>query len=376
MMTFTIDFSKHTVLIIDDNPTNLGVIADYLDEYDFEIITARRGEEGIERAIYAQPDIILLDIMMPGIDGFETCSQLKANELTTHIPIIFMTALSGEADKVRGFDVGAVDYVTKPLQQREVVARLHTHLSIQTQAKQLQEQAQELQALNRSKDKFFSIVAHDLRGPFMPMLGNAELMHEMAEDLPRESLKDMSRDIYVSGQRIMDLLENLLQWSRIQLGSMKYDPELITLQQVVIKNIDLLTANAKEKNIKLINQIDDELTVYADMNMLHTIVRNVTNNAIKFTPVDGQITVSAYLNKQQIRIAVTDTGVGISPEDKEKLFKIDVHHSTFGTARETGTGLGLIMCKEMVEINGGEIWLESELGKGTTVNFTIPIKAT
>ncbi len=175
------DLAGRIVLIIDDNPINLGVIADYLEEYNFEIITALNGQDGLEKARQEQPDLILLDIMMPGIDGFEVCCRLKTAEATRDIPVIFMTALAGEEDKVKGFDAGAVDYITKPVQQREALARVTTHLRIRDQAKRLEEQANELTELNANKDKFFSIVAHDLKGPFMPLLGNAELLMEMSD---------------------------------------------------------------------------------------------------------------------------------------------------------------------------------------------------
>ncbi len=208
------DLAGRIVLIIDDNPINLGVIADYLEEYNFEIITALNGQDGLEKAHHEQPDIILLDIMMPGIDGFEVCRRLKTDEATRDIPVIFMTALAGEEDKVKGFDAGAVDYITKPVQQREALARVTTHLRIRDQAKRLEEQANELTELNANKDKFFSIVAHDLKGPFMPLIGNAELLMEMADTLTPPEIYQMGASIHNSPYAV-DNLTKSPRWLRI-----------------------------------------------------------------------------------------------------------------------------------------------------------------
>jgi len=389
-MEFDRDMEDYSILIVDDNPTNLGVIADYLDEFGFDILTARDGEDCLNKANLADPYLILLDVMMPGIDGFETCRRLKANEETKDIPVIFMTALADTDNKVRGFNAGAVDYVTKPIQQAEVLARVNTHLKIReltenlmevnTELKGLSEQLQEsnqaLQKLNADKDKFFSIVAHDLRGPFTPLLGNAELLKEMAEELPRQQIREISESIHRSGNWVLDLLDNLLHWSRLQMGRMEYSPETINLQMIATKTVNLLTENANHKGITLQNSVSPHNTVYADEYMLDTVIRNLTSNALKFTPTNGTITINAQRNADtppnMLEVSVADTGVGISSDDLDKLFKIDVQHTTSGTAKEQGTGLGLVLCKEMVEMNGGQIWIESILNEGTTVKFTVP----
>ncbi len=238
----------------------------------------------------------------------------------------------------------------------------------------LETQSKELARLNADKDKFFSIVAHDLKGPFNPLLGAAELMMFLVKDAPREELKEMVEIIQASAKNVYDLLENLLQWARIQMGRMEYKPLSIHLKELADVNIRLLSANAKDKKITLQSTVTDDIIVHADDHMLDTVIRNITSNALKFTPSGGSVTISAESDKSQfVTVAVTDTGVGISQKDVASLFKIDVHHSTVGTDNEQGTGLGLIMCKEMVKKNGGRIWVESELGKGTAVKFTVPI---
>ncbi len=394
--TTEFNLQRQTLLIVDDNPTNLGVIVSSFKNYGFEILVARSGETALKSVQHARPDLILLDVMMPGIDGFETCRRLKANPATQDIPIIFMTALAETEDKVKGFEAGAVDYVTKPLHQEEVLARVTTHLKIQHLTQNLQERNLRLQQLtdelqqanktlaklNADKDKFFSIISHDLRDPFTNILGHAQLMIALPDRSSKEDFVEMAQSIYRGAKATHDLLENLLFWSRIQRGNIEYHPDQLQLWPLAQKTVELLDEIAVTKNIHLINTIPPTLTVYADQNMISTIIRNLTNNALKFTPNGGAVTLSARreqasengasLSTDFVVVSVSDTGIGIEPEDIDKLFRIDVHHTTAGTNKERGTGLGLIICKEMVEQNGGRIWVKSQVGRGTKVEFIIP----
>jgi len=233
----------------------------------------------------------------------------------------------------------------------------------------------ELSKLNADKDKFFSIVAHDLRGPFMPLLGNSDLLIEMAEDLSPLQIKQMAVDINRAAKNVFNLLENLLSWSRLQRGRMEYQPETVELHEITEDNVELLKANAQSKNIVLRSDVPGGIFVHADRNMLNTVIRNLSSNAIKFTPQGGQVIVSAQvLDSQLVEVQVADSGLGMSEEVKQKLFKIDQNVTTLGTAKEKGTGLGLIICQEMVEKSGGHIWVESEVGRGTTVKFTVRLE--
>ncbi|OQY46181.1 MAG: hypothetical protein B6242_08435 [Anaerolineaceae bacterium 4572_78] len=379
-------FPECTILIIEDSPYNLKVITDYLGGLGFKILMARHGEAGLQRAIYSLPDLVLLDIMMPGMDGFEVCRQLKNNEQTMDIPVIFMTALTDMANKFKGFSVGGVDYITKPFQHEEVLARITTHLRIKKLTERLQQKneilekkATELAELNASKDKFFSIMAHDLRGPFQPLVGLSQMLAQTPEKFSTQDIRELGKRLYFSSKNISSLLENLLAWSRMQMGHLEYEPSQLDLYQVMQQTIRLLEINAMEKDINIQNNIPEEMIVYTDKNILKTVIRNLTSNALKFTDKGGRVTVSVEeINKLEdcstcIIMSIADTGIGISQDNLAKLFKLDIHHTTKGTANEHGTGLGLIISKEMVEIYGGKILVESSLGEGTTVKFTIPI---
>ncbi len=367
-MTEDFNPKDYTILIVDDNPTNLEIVVDYLTKYNFRIIIARSGENALKRVEHARPSIILLDVMMPGLDGFETCRRLKANNNTKDIPIIFMTALASTEDKVKGFAAGAVDYVTKPIHQEELLARLMTHLRIR-------DLTQRLQKANEDKDKFFSIIAHDLRSPFQPVLMVADLLYKIPDSFRAEDVRQMGGAIYSSAKNVFDLLENLLQWSRMQLGGIEHQSSRLDLGQIVWRNVSLLKTMAADKGIILQNEVVEGIFVQADENMLDTVIRNLTANALKFTPRGGSVTIKAITSKSPtfVEVSVADTGVGISPENLQKLFKIGLYHSTTGTNHEQGTGLGLIICKEMVEKNGGQILVGSEFGKGTVAKFTVPI---
>lgn len=364
-----------TILIVDDNPTNIGMLADYLESHGFNILVARDGKSGINKAAYARPDLILLDVMMSGLDGFDTCRLLKEQESTQHIPVIFMTALNEVEHKVHGFAVGAVDYVTKPLQQEEVLARVTTHLRIQALTAELRDTNRELQQLNANKDKFLSIMAHDLRGSFVPLLGSAELLARRIDRLSQEKVVDMSFSILSSAQRVLDLLNNLLQWGRLQMGHIEVQTRQLDLAFLLRQNVNLLIPHAEAKQITLTATDNLTTVVFADEHMLHFVLRNLLTNAIKFTSEGGQVSIHAeQLGTDEVAVTVADTGVGMSQDTLHKLFQINQHQSTVGTRNETGTGLGLILCEEMVRRNNGRIWIESEEGKGTRVTFTLPAR--
>ena len=655
--------SNPTILIIDDNTANLGVLTGYLRGQGFQMMIARNGIDGIEKARFGQPDLILLDVMMPEIDGFETCRRLKADAKTNEIPVIFITALDSVEDKVNGFAAGGVDYLTKPLHEAEVLARVRTHLNIRAlqqlmkQNQQLQQEIHEreraeaalrenelrfqkiferhsavmylfdpdterilhanrataqfygysltelqempisqinqlapedlqhavqlakmeyqnifefrhrladgqirevelhstpitlegqtvlfsiahditerkqieaalreserrltdiidflpdatfvidadgrviawnkeielmtgisaeqmlgkgdyeyalplygerrpilidlvtlpqaeiaekyhlleyrdgvllgetytpnmrggkiylsgkaaalydsrgqrvgaiesirditerkqseealraahqelheknahLRELNASKDKFFSIIAHDLRSPFTALLGYIELIEKQFDALSADGLKDYLTKLHLSARRLYALLENLLTWSRIQRGLVEFTPEALALAEIADDIVALFTSNAEQKSITLTNAIPKSVIVSADHAMVNTILRNLVSNALKFTRFGGCVMLSARLDARSVEVAVADTGCGMTPDVLAKLFRIDNQHTTTGTAGETGTGVGLILCHDLARKNGGALWVESAVGIGTTFRFTLPL---
>jgi len=245
----------------------------------------------------------------------------------------------------------------------------------------------ELKELNQSKDKFFSIVAHDLRSPFQGLLGFTDLILNELDTLSRKEIKDYLLKVHDSAYNTFSLLENLLNWSRLQIGRLSYNPSDFNLHENVDSIFSLLGSNAQSKNIRLINRINRNYTVFADQQMMHSILLNLVSNAIKFTYSEGTVTLDASIrsicednsgdsctsNHKSMEISVLDTGTGIPPDAIEKLFKIDAHYSLTGTANEQGAGLGLILVKEMTEKHGGTLSVSSQEGKGSVFTFTLPL---
>jgi PAS domain S-box-containing protein len=237
---------------------------------------------------------------------------------------------------------------------------------------QIKQKNDELQKLNATKDKFFSIIAHDLKSPFNAILGFSDLLINQIKEKDYEGIDEYAKIIEQSSQRAMDLLMNLLEWSRAQTGRLEFNPENFELVDLIVENKVLFDFIAGQKSITIQNVLPHNLVVFADKAMISTVLRNLISNAIKFTRQGGKITISIEKKENEILVSVSDNGVGISVARVEKLFRIDESDSTKGTNNESGTGLGLILCKEFVEKHHGTIWVESTVGSGSTFSFTLP----
>jgi len=347
------------ILLVDDNLNNLKLLIEYLKYSGLKVLVARNGMEAIKRAKLLSPDLILLDIMMPGMNGYDTCEKLKQCHQTCDIPIIFMTALSDTSNKVKGFELGAVDYITKPFQHEEVLMRISTHLTIIRQKKRLAE-------LNATKDKFFSIVAHDMRNAFASLLNGTQFLYESVQKLSMDQIISFSGNIHRSAKNTYKLLQNLLDWARLQRGAYVFSPQSFDFYTIANEMISLYEEMAKQKTIQLTHDIAKETIVHSDSQMIKTILRNLITNAIKYTHAEGSVHLSIIKENGYQTISVKDTGVGIASEKMDRLFQIDNASSAPGTCDEAGTGLGLILCKELADKCGGKIWVESVPQKGST----------
>ena len=236
----------------------------------------------------------------------------------------------------------------------------------------LKENEGRLRELNATKDKFFSIIAHDLKSPFNAILGFSNLLAEQVKEKDYTRIEKSGMIIQKSSQRAMDLLLNLLEWARSQTGKMNFTPENIEIVALINQTTELLNLSARQKSITIYTELPRNAFVLADRAMIGTVLRNLISNAVKFTHPGGEIVVSAEQNQNELRVTVSENGVGIKEEAIEKLFRIDVSHSTIGTSNEKGTGLGLILCKDFISKHGGEIWVESNPSKGSKFHFTLP----
>ncbi len=239
--------------------------------------------------------------------------------------------------------------------------------------KKIIEYAEKLEQLNITKDKLFSIIAHDLRSPFTSLLGSSSLLATSADVLSNEEIKTIAAGVNNSAKNIFDLLENLLQWAKLQIEGIKFKPKNFIISDLTEKMVEIYRQTANSKGIKILNKIENEIEVFADPDMIATVLRNLISNAIKFTSGNGIIEISAKRKSLKIEITIVDNGIGISQERINKLFNISENNSTLGTNKEKGTGLGLVLCKELIEKNNGRLLVQSEIEKGTSFIFSLPV---
>jgi PAS domain S-box-containing protein len=246
-----------------------------------------------------------------------------------------------------------------------------------TERKQAEEQLAKYQKqlieLNSTKDKLFSIIAHDLRSPFSAIIGFSELLYEKMNKIEYEEFKAYVENISSSAKQTLELLENLLNWAQAQTGQISFNPQILNMQDIILDVINSFGSSAALKSLTLNYSIPAQIVVFADQNMLKTVLHNLVSNAIKFSNQGGEIFIQSELYDSFVEITVSDEGIGMTEDSRNKLFDIDKVTTSKGTANEKGSGLGLILCKEFVEKNGGEIWVKSEIGKGSKFTFTIPL---
>lgn len=361
------------ILIIDDIPENIKILGHILMGKGLKVAVGHNGKQAVDMASSIIPDLILLDISMPEMDGLEACKLIKSNPLTSHIPVIFLTARTEIEDITRGFEMGAVDYVTKPFNHHELLSRVVTHLELKVSKDLLKLQNESLIELNKTKDKFFSIIAHDLKNPLTGLLGLSQFLSDDIDRLSREDIREMAEGLFGSSKRLFDLLNNLLEWARIQTGSLQVQLEPVNLKSSFSETLDLLKNSYSSKKVNIFENIDPQTEVLCDKNMLASILQNLLFNAIKFTNVSGNVRIySEPFGENFIKIFIEDSGIGINKEKILRLFDPGSKNQTPGTANEEGTGLGLLLCKELIEKQSGTISVESTAGVGSIFSFTLP----
>lgn len=358
---------KYSILVVDDLARNIQVVASFLTKEGYQIFFARDGESAIKEATSRELDLILLDVMMPGMNGFEVCRHLINEVKDFNVPIIFLTAKADDTAIEEGFKSGGVDYVTKPFNSRELLARVRHHI-------QLREKELELRDLNKTKDTLLAIIGHDLKTPISNIITLGQILTENYAEYDREQVFEFISDLIGSAKLSFDLLENLLSWTRVQTGKMVYRPEDLEFDFFVDQSLAFIQQNATSKGISIIKTIEPGLHLYADPNVTNTILRNLLSNAVKFTKKGGEVLVKAQKVERSIVIEVADNGVGMKPERVKNLFNAGGNVSTAGTENEAGTGLGLVLTSELVHLQKGSIGVKSKVGVGTSFTLVFPVK--
>ncbi len=353
------------ILIVDDVETNLQLLGNILQEQNYDVSFASNGQDALSILETELPDLILLDVMMPEMDGFEVCERVKSNQQTKDIPVIFLTAKAETEEILKGFELGAVDYVTKPFNSSELLARVHTHLS-------LKRAKEELWELNLTKSKFFAVITNDIKDSLVGVKGFSQfLLEDLKTNNTEDSIK-LAQTLHSDSRKLYTFLENLMEWANIQTGKIVYNPDNYLLSPIIERNLSYFDDTIEEKELDVENNISLETIVFADKVMLNVIINKLVSNAVKYSKNKSKVLIDSIEDDETVQISVTDKGVGIEQEKVERVFDLDnPYPKTVGTANEGGTGLGLLICNELVKRLGGKIWIESKKNQGTKVTFTV-----
>ncbi|MGE5658642.1 MAG: response regulator [Actinomycetota bacterium] len=396
---------RNIILIVDDNPTNLDILFDFLRKYGFKVLVALNGESAIKQIERIRPDLILLDVMMPGIDGFETCKRLKADLSMQEIPVIFMTALSDTVDKVKGFEVGAVDYITKPFQHEEVLSRIKTHLTIRNLQKSLQERNEELAELNehlahlnqnleklveqKTKQLLFQEKAaiigrltqglvHNLRNPIQTIMTSVDLIEGTAKKNEIQTILNYSQYITRSISKINQIMDTLMLKFR---SEKEEELKFLNINEILQREIQLLEANLRFKHKVSKKYLFDESIGKIPLIDSHfcQVFHNLIDNGIDamWNQKHQELTLVTRQDEKYIYLDIKDTGCGIQAENLSQIF--DPFYTSKPAKGEelepgapTGTGLGLYTCLELLKPFNAEIEVTSEVGKGSVFTVIFP----
>ena len=365
--------AEFKLLVVDDVQTNVLLLKALLGKEGYGILVANNGQEALEVIRNENPDLILLDVMMPGMDEFEVAERLKSEEFRCEIPIIFMTALDDTQSIVNGFKLGVGDFISKPFRKEELMVRIKHQLSLVAARRIIEEKNEELRKTIAGRDKMYSVIAHDLRSPMasMKMLLNT-IMMSVEKDKIDPDIFDMLEMSNKTSEEVFSLLDNLLKWTKSQLGKLTVIPQKLDISGLADGVVEVMNSVAEVKHIKLIRTDHESFFVYVDIEMIKSILRNLISNAVKFSNPDSEIKVGIKAEDGKVIVSVTDSGKGIKKEDQHKLLKDSTHFTTYGTNSEEGSGLGLLLCRDFARKNGGELWFESEENLGSVFSFSLP----
>ncbi len=365
--------TENRILIVDDTPANIQTLTAILKANGYQISVATNGKQALDVLARVHPDLILLDVMMPEMDGYETCRRLKADEQLSQIPVIFLTAKTETADIVQGFELGAVDYVTKPFNTHELLARVRTHLALLHQQRELQENYRRLSELERLRDSLVHMVIHDLRSPLLGLSGCLQMLQsDLDGKLETEQVEDLDSAL-TAAVRLSEMVTSLLDVSRLEAGEMPLHKQVCDLRPVISTAIESLGGLVKGRNV-IFTPPEEPVSLCCDPDVAARVVANLIGNALKFTPKSGEVRVTTMVEGNTVRTAIKDTGPGIPPEYRERIFEKFGQVEGREEGKKYSTGLGLTFCKLAVEAHGGQIGVDSEVGQGSTFWFKLPVQ--
>lgn len=361
----SVDISNKVILVIDDSALERKLITKVLERNNFVVHQAVSGEDGLNVIQTLKPDLILLDILMPGMDGMQTCVELKKHPNCEDVAIIFMTGLTDSEDILKAFSTGASDYITKPYRMKEAMARIETHLKVRTLLDQHKQFIQALKKANKEKSKFLGVASHDLKNPLISINGLSSFLKSGKFGAMSSTQAEMVASIFEASEAMLALVNDLFDVALIETGQMNFEMDEVDLGNVVSTSVNLyrVTAEKKSINIDFVRKSFPD-TVYSDKRQIRRVIDNLVSNAIKFSPRDTVITVTLDTEEDWAVISVSDEGPGIPEDEFEKLFKSFSKTSVQPTAGESSTGLGLNICKKILAGHRGNIIVENLPEKG------------
>lgn len=372
------DFSLYKILTVDDIPANVWLLKSMLEQSGLQVCSAGNSEEAFTRLKTETIDLILLDVLMPDVNGFELAEQLKNDPDYREIPIIFLTALNEPGDIVKGFQQGGNDFISKPFNKEELIARIRHQLTLLEAKRTIQRQTSELQKTIAGRDALYSVIAHDLRLPMssLKMTLNVLLLKMEEYQIGEQDIMEMLQTANETTEQLFTLLDNLLKWTRSQVGKLEGVPQSINLAELTEGVVEIFSMVAATKKIKINFQSSpvEETEVWVDIDMIKTAIRNLISNAIKFSYSGSEIDVVVESKETEVIFSVTDHGCGIKEENQHKLLDTAIHYTTFGTEHESGSGLGLLLVNEFMKLNNGRLFFESKEGEGSIFGFALAKK--
>ena len=370
-----INNSDYKILIVDDIKANIMLLKALIKKDNFQVLEASNGQECLDMLEKHKPDLILLDIMMPILDGYQTMNIIRKGSVNPDVAIIFITALDNKNDIVKGFNAGANDYISKPFNNEELEVRVNHQISLVAANREIEQKTNDLIAAIKNRDRLYSVIAHDLRSPLSSIKMILTLLtSELNGDKINNELYDLLNEANRTTEDLFILLDNLLKWTKNQIGKLNVSIQDVEIISIIygLKDLYSLMCQNKDINIKILSTIEN-LEINSDPDIIKTIIRNLLSNAIKFSYKGSEILIKVEESEDNVIISVEDHGCGISEENKANiLIDKDSGYTSYGTNNEEGSGLGLNLCQEFSNKLGGEIWFESELEKGSTFYFSIP----
>lgn len=386
---------KYTLVVADDQEENLYLTTYMLKKLgsEYRILHAHDGKEALELVQEELPDLVLLDWDMPVMTGIECLKQLKTGEETADIPVIILTGLEQSEHLEKAFNAGASDYLRKPFDVLELLARVRSSISLYDSYRQIMSQKEqivrqnqiiveqnnrlamaneELESFSQLKDRLFSLLSHDIKSPLNTLTVLLKTFIKYTDSFSVEDLRTHAIDVNTSLEQVYQLIERLLNWSMAQLGQVTFEPEVYSIEQVLSEPFALAKAQAAEKGLEIEVKGPQETELFADAEMMGFVLRNLLSNAVKFSYPGQKIIIGIQPGNKALTLEVKDTGMGIPPEELEKIRTSQALVSRPGTAKEKGTGFGLLLIREYLKLHEAELQVESELEKGSTFKVVLP----